>query len=533
MRVILMSLAFCLAATPGFSQSKKFSFTVGEEYEVPKGAEDVGFYGSEQTGLVNLFVTKKKKLLIRRFNPKNVAAMGEAEIEKQEMTKNYTSEGVIQLGNRYFWLHSDWDKSNETEKLFYDEIDVTKGTIIKEDQLLVSTTRLAGEYVSTGWYRAKVVGKYEYNLSADKSKLLISYRHTPKEKNDKKSFDNIGYAMFDQNMNKIWSGDFDMPYTEQIMDNLDYSVDKNGNAYLLAKVYDNEKRKEVDKETGLPGYHFEALKFSGEQKMTQTKISLDQYFIRQASIIENSNGDMVVACTYSKSRKSRGTDGVYLAMISSEGKLTTYRDGFYEFPLEELEKFESKRARKKMEKSDDYEAPFVLVRNILSAPDGSLFIACEQYHMEQVTTYSRYGSRTDYYYYFEDIIATRINANGKVDWVRKIPKMQKGVNRYATLGFKLVADETGYYFLYLDNKKNLELEEDEAPKYHQDGYGGQVSLARLDPSGNLTREIIFDAREEKLMLYPRRFSSFDQTRLVGRADIKGPGAFAPILITIK
>lgn len=533
MKSLLLAFFLCLTATLSFSQAKKFTMTTGEEYKVPKGSEDVGFYGSEKSGLINLFVTKKKTLLIRRFNPKNVAEMGEGEIEKKEMTKNYTSENVIQLGDRYFWLHSDWDKSNETELLYYDEIDVTKGTMIKEDQQIVSTSRLEGYRVATGWYQAKVVGKYNYNLSADSTKLLVSYRHTPTEKNDKKSFDNIGYTMLDKNMNKIWSGDFTMPYTEQIMDNLDYSVDRNGNAYMLAKVYDNEKRKEFDKETGLPGYHFEVLKFSGDKKMTQTKIALDQYFIRQASIIENSNGDMVIACTYTKGKRSAGTDGIYLAMINPEGKLVTYRDGFYEFPLEEMEKYESKRARKKMEKKDDYEAPFVVVRRILTSPDGSTFIACEQYHMEQVTTYSKYGSRTDYYYYFEDIIATKINANGKVDWVRKIPKMQRGVNRYATLGFKLVTDETGYYFLYLDNINNLEKEEDEALKYHVDGYGGQVVLARLSPTGEMTREVIFDAREEKLAIYPRQFSSFEKTRLVGRADIKGPGAFLPILITIK
>ena len=50
-----------------------------------------------------------------------------------------------------------------------------------------------------------------------------------------------------------------MPYTEAIMDNIDFSVDSKGNAYMLAKVYDSEKRKEVDKETGAAGYHYEVL----------------------------------------------------------------------------------------------------------------------------------------------------------------------------------------------------------------------------------------------------------------------------------
>lgn len=39
---------------------------------------------------------------------------------------------------------------------------------------------------------------------------------------------------------------------------------------------------------------------------------------------------------------------------------------------------------------------------------------------------------------------------------KKIPKKQKGTNSFQTLGYKLVSDTSGYYFLYLDNK-NLEL----------------------------------------------------------------------------
>lgn len=102
-------------------------------------------------------------------------------------------------------------------------------------------------------------------------------------------------------MNKVWSGEFKMPYTEAVMDNIDFSIDAKGNAYLLAKVFDSDRRKEKDNETGKPLYHFEVLKFSkGKRDLTHTVVNIGDFFIQKAAIIENSLHEMVIACTYSK-----------------------------------------------------------------------------------------------------------------------------------------------------------------------------------------------------------------------------------------
>ncbi len=73
----------------------------------------------------------------------------------------------------------------------------------------------------------------------------MSYRLAPAEKRDKKSLDRIGIHVYDRSMNKLWGNEFTMPYNESVMDNADFSIDADGNAYLLAKVYDSDSRKEV------------------------------------------------------------------------------------------------------------------------------------------------------------------------------------------------------------------------------------------------------------------------------------------------
>jgi hypothetical protein len=523
-----------LLTTLSFAQSKKFTFKLGTEYELPRKAEDLSFFGNDKDGIINMGL-KKEELTILRFDPKTLAQSTEKTIELPEMTKNFNSEGVVDFEGNYYWMHSDWDKKEETEYLYYDKIDVVSGKITESNKKLFQAEKIAGSgYVSNGFYSAKAVGKYDFNFDADHTKLLVSYRLAPEEKNDKKNYDKIGFYVYDQNMNKLWNNEFTMPYTEQIMDNIDFSVDSKGNAYLLAKVYESEKRKEVDKETGAAGYHYEVLKFvNGNKKIINTTITIGEYFIKAASLIENTDHDMVIACTYSKKAKSNGTDGVFLALMDQTGKINKYKNGYYEFPLEELEKFESARSKRKMERKKDYEAPNLSVRNIVVEADGSLFIALEEYYVVETTyTDSRGFTHTTYTYYYEDILGAKISKSGNFEWLRKLPKKQRGTNGRGTMSYKLVSDASGYYFLFLDNKKNMELAEDEVPKYHMDGFGGQVVVAKIDNAGNISKELVFDTREEDVMLFPSQFKRINGNQFIGRAKMKR-GGFQPLLITVN
>jgi hypothetical protein len=519
-----------------FGQNKKFNFKLGEEYEIPKRSEDMGFYGTQSSGIINLFL-KKDKLTILTFDPKSLSQSSEKEIEL-EVTKNYNNEGVVNIGNNFYWLHSDWDKSAKEESLYYDKLDVKTGKIIEPNKQMLATTKIAGEY--NGGYSlwgapigGKTVGKYDLNYDADNTHLLVSYRLYPEERNDKKNYDKIGLYVYDQTMKKVWNNEFTMPYTEAIMDNKDFTIDSKGNAYMLAKVYDDEKRREKDKETGLPGYHFEVFKFTADKKMKQYMVSVGDYFIREASLIENSVHDIVLSCTYSKKAKGDGTDGIFLAMLDQNGKVVKYKNGYYEFPLAELEKFEKARTKRRMERKDDYEAPNLKVRNIVVEKDGSVFLALEEYRLVITTSYNGKSTYTTYTYYYEDILGAKIDAQGNFLWLRKIPKKQRGTNADQTLGYKLVSDETGYYFLYLDNKKNEELEENEEPKYHVNGFGGQVMVAKIDNSGVVSKSLLLDTREENVMIMPRMFKRIDGNNYIGRATIKGPGAYKPLLISVN
>ena len=66
-------------------------------------------------------------MIIVKFDGKTLEQSGEKTIELPEVTKNFNSEIITEFNNgNYFWIHSDWDKSSETESLYYDKLDVTR-----------------------------------------------------------------------------------------------------------------------------------------------------------------------------------------------------------------------------------------------------------------------------------------------------------------------------------------------------------------------------------------------------------------------
>ena len=142
------------------------------------------------------------------------------------------------------------------------------------------------------------------------------------------------------------------------------------------------------------------------------------------------------------------------------------------------------------------------------------------------------SSGTTVVYHYEDILASKIDASGNFLWTRKIPKRQQGTKGRGTMSFKLISDETGYYFLYLDNKKNEKMDDNDTPAKHVDGAGGQVMEAKIDNSGKVTKEIVFNTREEDIMIFPAAFHKINNNQFIGRAKVK-KNLFQPLLITMK
>src|SRR5689334_21257499 len=124
-KALLLATAV-LCSMLSYSQRSKFSFKLGTEYVLPRKTEDLAFLGNSKDGIVNLSL-KKEELHILRFNTSELRKTFEQQVDV-DVTRNFISEIVTDFNNsNYFWLHSDWYKSSETEILYSDKIDLSTG----------------------------------------------------------------------------------------------------------------------------------------------------------------------------------------------------------------------------------------------------------------------------------------------------------------------------------------------------------------------------------------------------------------------
>jgi len=521
--IVMLGLSFSSYA------QKNVKILWGDEFQLPKKSYEVGFIGNSKVGYTEVSHTRGKSINLQKFNS-NLKLTGTNSISTKSLPKGYMIEGLGEQGNKNYLYYSTWDKKANAETLFAQEIDAARGEFKgSATELLTSNNKLAGTLVMTGFYQFGTVGKWNFVSSADSSKTLIYYRLKPLKKRDAVNNDVIGIYVFDQNLKKQWGRDVEMPYTEKMMDQEDYQVDSKGNVYILAKVYTGEKKKKDD-------FHYEVLMYDkNSKKPAISSFKFTDKHIVDVALVEDHSGRMICAGYYSKSGK--GTDGAFFLTFDEGNKtMKNIHKGFYEFPTELIREFESKRTVKKSEKKEDKgqdeEVAHLVFRNIDVADDGTLTLFGEQYNWYITVEMNGKTTTTVYHYFFDDIYAMRINPDGEMKWVKKIPKSQRGTtyNRYSPshlgLSFHLHTIGNDSYLFFVDNIKNLNLKKDEAPATHVAGLGGVLMSVKLDGDGNVSKSSIFDFREEKMNVDVGSFSDVSDKEILGRArKLKGPLQF--------
>ena len=124
--------------------------------------------------------------------------------------------------------------------------------------------------------------------------------------------------------------------------------------------------------------------------------------------------------------------------------------------------------------------------------DGSVILVGEKYYIK---SYTDSKGRTRYTYHYEDILVTKLDADGDLVWMKKLPKRQKGSAGRGQMGYEYIHHNGNNYFFYVDNDKNLELGLDEVPKLHLDGLGGILTAYKInDETGEVSKSSVVDFR---------------------------------------
>lgn len=471
-----------------YKTSKEFKVTKGTPYPVVDAYRKIYLSKGNQVLSVKIF---GKSVIMQKFDADQTKEISKTVFDK--LPKNYVYEGLFELQNKYYFFYSLWDGDNKKEQLFAKEIDFDLGSFVGEDKLLISVNeKITGSVgMGAGLYNFMIVDKFTFNTSFDDSKILIKYRIKPQERDDSKNFDKIGLYVFDNNLATVWGKQVEMPYTEKKMDNIDYSLDKEGNVYVLSRVY-NDNSTKLTKKGEEVNYHFELFKYADKgSTFTKASMTIKDKHISDIWMFENPNNYIICGGYYSSTKYMDLADGLFTFKVNNKGEILDTK--MYEIPLDIINQFKTEREVEKNKKADEKGKElgimYLKLKDLLVQSDGSIILIGEQ-DFEVTYTDSKGNTRTVQHNH--DIIATKIDPKGNLSWMRKLPKRQTGMYNDS---YSYIQVNGQHYILYLDNIKNINLPINKVPVFHSGGMGGFLTAYKIDDNlGEVSKLSLFDLR---------------------------------------
>jgi hypothetical protein len=471
--------------------SKDFKVTPSTPYAVTDAGSKLYFPLEE--GKTISIKTRGEVATIQRFDTRTMKEISRKEYK--DLPKYTKVQKVLQIRGKLFYIYEAYNKKSKEKSftLYIREIDTNTGTFKPEKKLFTTSGPILGQpfswgTISTGMFGWGGAPKFDISTSFDDSKILVRFRHKPTKKSDAKSNDKIGFYVYDQNFEKVWAADVRMPYTEKEMNNLAYMVKSNGTATML--IYKTESK----------SFELLTLKEGGD-KMSINKLAIKKDLLfAKFDLREDVNGNIAAAGFYANGIEfkwswgggstSFNCNGLYSFTTTDEGEILTSYD--HEFPLEFIQQYVNKRERnkaQKREKQGKAGMEEVKMTKFFTQEDGSSIILAEQWYVRKELV----GTNTQNVWHYRHMIAMKIDAEGKLVWMKKLPKNQAGLAGQGQMSFKYVPGDGCHYLLYVGNPKNADLPVDQVPAAHKDGMGGFLTAYKVDDeTGKVEKHTILD-----------------------------------------
>jgi hypothetical protein len=221
-------------------------------------------------------------------------------------------------------------------------------------------------------------------------------------------------------------------------------------------------------------------------------------FLEDVAFYEGQNGSIVLGGFYAKDKRG-GADGFYMYKLDETGYvLTNYT---YEIPVEIMKQYVSERTQKILDKKEskgrELNAGEMVLRNVIfNQVDGSIALIGEKFYIK--TRYNSQSGQTTYTYYYQEILMTSISKDGKMNWIKKLPKNQASGRAQNECSFYYMGGKNDHYLLFMDNVKNLTLSKDKYPFRHTIGSGGYLTGFKVNhETGAWERVSIFNSKNAK------------------------------------
>ena len=423
----------------------------------------------------------------------------------KDMPKGVVIQKLMEVEGGLVILFEQYDRKTKTSTLYSKKINYDDLSAEKPKKILTTKRPVIKGWLNEEGNQPVIPGansnwtfgvKFNIHQSFDKSKILIQYRLKPNSRRDKINKDELGFWVFDNEFQLLWSKEELMPYTEAEMNNLAYTISSKGEIFMLAQL--NETKS------------FELLKVTEDNAITTSKLDIENGIVfEKMKLIESTNGDITCAGYYANGIDYKVTftfngvsgstsfncDGIYSFKVTEEGNVSDVWK--IPFSMELKEQYLNEKQQKKLnerEKKGNAGIPDLKMLEFYTQKDGSYIIVGEQQYMRS----ELYGPTTSNIYHYMSVVIAKISSDGELLWIEKIGKNQFAPKGDLTDGFfkgqmsiKYIRGNSKHYILYVDNPKNAALQTNQVPERHKSGSGGFITAVEiLDADGEFSRHTI-------------------------------------------
>ncbi|WP_299242630.1 hypothetical protein [uncultured Aquimarina sp.] len=507
--------------------SENFIVQVGEEYKDMKGRiKEIFNYEDYVISLKS----RQHDMVVQKFDSETLE-----EVDRKEYPDFLKGIGhfqeIIRIGDNVVFFYAKWDRDAQVESLHAQLFSLKSLEVIDVKEVVNQQGKIARNSFSSfrvvNTVKSLFGKKYILRKSLSNNKLLITYRLKPEFRDDSKGKDRFLINVFDSKLDLIWKEQVEMPYTEKKMNNVDFAIDKNEDFYMLASVFDDDSTDEKKEKEKKANYHLEMFKVKKNTNViVKNEIRIGNNFISQIMIYEDSDSNLVMAGTSKNPDKSNifiddkgQATGVFTVKLNKDGGVSDFNN--YDFPLEMLQKYATGKEKKDIKKQvdDEEEKPTfenLIINKIVRNSDGSFLIIGEQKYV-QTRNNANMQNMSQSKHVYRDILVTKINKDGLIDWMHRLPKRQITIRAENTLSmsYKFMSSGENHYLLYMDNIKNLDLPENKLPHRYIGIKKGFFTTYIINHStGEVKKEVIFEASNIK----GKEFENFVMRKVLKLSD---------------
>ena len=364
-------------------------------------------------------------------------------------------------------------------------------------------------------------GWFDVKVSANKKFLGVVWQ-IPAKKGTK---DRYGFNVYTKDLKLINEGEYPLPFDPELCRIHNHYISNKGDYFLALSEFEITEERAVRRDkSAFKALHIYHIADDGLQDLV---IDIENKRLVAMALTSDTSNIFTITGVYGE-KEEPGVQGVFyrkIDLVTAKeigGGMQDFERSFItqNWSQRELSKASRREARGKGEPQlYDYQ---MREANILE--DGTIVGTMEQYFVRVRSTYdSRTGQSTNiYYYYYNDIIAYKINTEGEFDWFKKVPKYQVSMNDGGPFSsFESVVSNGYLHLIFNDNVRNYS-ENGEflgAERLQVANYSKRknvVAIVSMDiESGEQERMNFFDRTAVDVLAIPKKFEvDHQQNRMI-------------------